>query len=48
MRLKPALGIPMIAVIFEVIPAKGRKRDYLDTAAALRPHKDQIEGFISV
>jgi heme-degrading monooxygenase HmoA len=38
----------MIAVIFEVIPAKGRKGDYLDTAADLRPLLDEVEGFLSV
>ena len=27
----------MIAVIFEVMPAPGRKQEYLDLAAALRP-----------
>lgn len=38
----------MIAVIFEVIPATGRKQDYLDIAASLRPELDKIDGFISV
>lgn len=38
----------MIAVIFEVIPAEGRKADYLDIAAQMRPLVDEIEGFISV
>ncbi|NNU81035.1 antibiotic biosynthesis monooxygenase [Halovulum dunhuangense] len=38
----------MIAVIFEVEPAEGRKQDYLDIAAAMRPLVDQVEGFISV
>lgn len=38
----------MIAVIFEVEPAEGRETAYLDTAAALRPLLDEIEGFISV
>lgn len=36
----------MIAVIFEVWPA--RRDDYLDIAAELRPHLQQIDGFISV
>ena len=36
----------MIAVIFEVWPA--RREDYLDIAAELRPHLEQIDGFISV
>lgn len=38
----------MIAVIFEVEPAEGRKDDYLDIAAEMRPLLDEIEGFISV
>lgn len=38
----------MIAVIFEVEPATGRKDEYLDIAAEMRPMLDQIEGFISV
>ena len=38
----------MIAIIFEVIPAVGRKQDYLDIAAAMRPMVEEIEGFISV
>ena len=38
----------MIAVIFEVFPAAGRKQDYLDLAAALRPELERIDGFISV
>ncbi|MEM7316134.1 MAG: antibiotic biosynthesis monooxygenase [Planctomycetota bacterium] len=38
----------MIAVIFEVEPADGRKPEYLDIAAEMRPMLDQIEGFISV
>ncbi len=38
----------MIAVIFEVWPARGRKEDYLAIAAALRADLMQIEGFISV
>ncbi|MDA0704999.1 MAG: antibiotic biosynthesis monooxygenase [Proteobacteria bacterium] len=38
----------MIAVIFEVEPAEGRKNEYLDIAAEMRPMLDQIEGFISV
>ena len=39
---------PMIAVIFEVWPAQGRKDDYLAIAAALRADLDRIDGFISV
>ncbi len=38
----------MIAVIFEVEPVDGRKADYLDIAADLRPLLESIEGFISV
>jgi heme-degrading monooxygenase HmoA len=38
----------MIAVIFEVEPAEGRRDEYLDIAADLRPLLDGIEGFISV
>ena len=38
----------MMAVIFEVWPASGRKDDYLAMAAALRSEVEQIEGFISV
>lgn len=38
----------MIAVIFEVRPAQGRKQEYLDLAAALKPLLEQIDGFISI
>lgn len=38
----------MIAVIFEVKPAPGRKDEYLDIATEMRPMLDKIEGFISV
>ena len=38
----------MIAVIFEVEPAPDQNEAYLDTAAALRPLLEEIEGFISV
>ena len=38
----------MIAVIFEVLPADGRKDEYLDIAAELRPLLDEIDGFISI
>jgi heme-degrading monooxygenase HmoA len=38
----------MIAVIFEVVPNDGQQDRYLDTAAALRPVLEQIDGFISV
>ncbi|HUJ74162.1 MAG TPA: antibiotic biosynthesis monooxygenase family protein, partial [bacterium] len=38
----------MIAVIFEVQPAPGRKDDYLGLAADLRPLLQTIDGFISI
>ena len=38
----------MIAVIFEVWPADGRKDDYLGLAASLRRDLERIDGFMSV
>jgi len=38
----------MMAVIFEVWPANGRKDDYLKLAATLKSEVEQIDGFISV
>ena len=38
----------MIAVIFEVEPAEGRRDAYLDLAAQLKPTLEQMDGFISV
>jgi heme-degrading monooxygenase HmoA len=38
----------VIGIIFEVWPAQGRKQEYLDIAAGLRPQLDQIDGFISI
>lgn len=38
----------MIAVIFEVRPAPGRRETYLDIAARLRPALDGLDGFISI
>jgi heme-degrading monooxygenase HmoA len=38
----------VIAVIFEVWPAPGRKQEYLDLAAGLRPLLEQVDGFISI
>jgi len=38
----------MIAVIFEVWPASGRKEDYLDIAATLKPDLEKMDGFVSV
>lgn len=38
----------MIAVIFEVVPAPGRKQEYLDIAGGLRPELEKQDGFISI
>jgi heme-degrading monooxygenase HmoA len=38
----------MIAVIFEVTPADGKRDRYLDIAAALAPQLSEIPGFISI
>lgn len=38
----------MIAVIFEVISNEGKKEEYLNIAASLRPELDYIDGFISI
>ncbi|HYD80462.1 MAG TPA: antibiotic biosynthesis monooxygenase [Paucimonas sp.] len=38
----------MIAVIFEVQPHAAGRGDYLDAAAALRPHLERIDGFLSI
>jgi len=38
----------MIAVIFEVLVAPGRKQEYLDIAAELRPELEKQDGFISI
>jgi len=38
----------VIAVIFEVVPAPGRKQDYLDLAAGLKPELEKIDGFVSI
>lgn len=38
----------MIAVIFEVWPAAGRRGAYLDIAAALAPELRHIDGFVSI
>jgi heme-degrading monooxygenase HmoA len=43
-----ARALKMMAVIFEVWPASGRKDDYLKMAAALKSEVEQIDGFISV
>ena len=38
----------MIAVIFELTPAAGRKQEYLDLAAALAVELKTFDGFISI
>jgi heme-degrading monooxygenase HmoA len=38
----------MIAVIFEVVPAPGKRQEYLDLAAQLRPELDKLDGFVSI
>ena len=38
----------MMAVIFEVWPAAGRREDYLRLAAELKAHLETFDGFISV
>ena len=38
----------MIAIIFELQPAPGRRGDYLDWAAELKPELEKIDGFLSV
>ena len=38
----------MIGIIFEVWPSEGKKQEYLEIAATLRPLLDQIDGFISI
>lgn len=38
----------MIAVIFEVFPAEGRKQEYLDIAKNLLPQLQTLDGFISI
>ncbi|WP_439121923.1 antibiotic biosynthesis monooxygenase family protein [Marivita sp.] len=38
----------MIAIIFEVIPAEGKKDAYLDIAAEMRPMVEEVEGFLGV
>ncbi|MEP9370543.1 antibiotic biosynthesis monooxygenase [Mesorhizobium sp. KR1-2] len=38
----------MIAVIFEVSPADGRRDAYLGLAADLRPLLDGVDGFLSI
>jgi heme-degrading monooxygenase HmoA len=44
----PCGSAAVIAIIFEVWPASGRKEDYLSIAASLREELERIDGFISV
>ena len=38
----------MIAVIFEVHINEGKQEEYLQTAAELREHLAQVDGFVSI
>ncbi len=38
----------MIAIIFEVQPAEGRREAYFDHAARLKPALEKIDGFLSI
>jgi heme-degrading monooxygenase HmoA len=38
----------MVVVIFEVTPSPGKKAEYLDLAARLRPELEKLDGFISI
>jgi heme-degrading monooxygenase HmoA len=38
----------MIAIIFEVQPAEGKRGAYLDYAARLKPDLEKMDGFVSV
>lgn len=38
----------MIAVIFEFTPADGRKQEYFDLVAGLKPELEKAEGFLSI
>ncbi|MGR3494173.1 antibiotic biosynthesis monooxygenase family protein [Citreimonas sp.] len=38
----------MIAIIFELVPKEGRKQEYLDIAAEMRPMVHEVEGFLGV
>ncbi len=38
----------MIAIIFELQPAEGRRDAYLDHAARLRPALEKMDGFLSI
>jgi heme-degrading monooxygenase HmoA len=43
-----SLNSHSIAVIFEVVPGEGKKQEYLDIAARLKPELEKIDGFISI
>jgi heme-degrading monooxygenase HmoA len=45
---RAAEGSVMVVVIFEVWPAPGRKPEYLDIAARLKPELEKIDGLLSV
>src|SRR5262249_25753857 len=47
-RSRRCREVDVIAVIFEVWPADGRKSEYLDYAARLRQELELMDGFISV
>jgi heme-degrading monooxygenase HmoA len=38
----------MVAVIFEAFPVEGKRDDYFEMPAQLRPELNKIEGFISI
>jgi heme-degrading monooxygenase HmoA len=38
----------VIAVLFEAVPAEGKRDAYLDLAAGLRPLLESIDGFVSI
>jgi len=38
----------VIAVIFEVVPREGCTEAYFGAAAALKPHLDGVDGFLSI
>jgi heme-degrading monooxygenase HmoA len=38
----------MMVVVFQVTMREGRRQDYFDLAAELRPELERIDGFISV
>ncbi|MGH6944910.1 MAG: antibiotic biosynthesis monooxygenase family protein, partial [Geminicoccaceae bacterium] len=39
---------PMIVVVFQVSMREGRRQEYFDLAAELRPELERIDGFLSV